>query len=201
MKWQVIDKPSQQVIEVKQTEEAGVILVVNRAGVYQVAVELRESGAKALVLGVVLGKGRNKSKIVMETRHWVSNTHAETMICGTNRDESETEIKGLIRIEKQANQVTDFLTAKILLLSDKARATVEPGLEIKADEVRASHAATVAPIDEEQVYYLMSRGLKRLTAEQLIADGFLDRVIDRIDNGKIQNQIRKELVDAGSFQD
>ena len=172
MKWKVIDNPSNYVIKVKQAEELGVILAVNKAGLYQVAVELRERGAKALVLGVVLGTGQNKIKIVMETRHWVSNTHAETIIYGINRDESETELKGLIKIDKKANQVTDFLTAKILLLSDKARATVEPGLEIKSNEVRASHAATVAAIDEEQIYYLMSRGLERLESERLIADGF-----------------------------
>ncbi|MDZ7587613.1 MAG: SufD family Fe-S cluster assembly protein [Patescibacteria group bacterium] len=193
MKWQLISKSGKRVIEVKKDEEVGVVLAVDKGGCYEVGVELKERGARALILGVVLGKGQYKAKIIMETRHWVSNTHAETIIYGTNRDESETELKGLIKIDKKANQVTDFLTAKVLLLSDRARATVEPGLEIKSDEVRASHAATVAAIDEEQIYYLMSRGLERLESERLIADGFFQVIINKIDNVKIRKQICLKL--------
>lgn len=193
MKWQVINKPGKYTFFVGKNEAKGVFLAGKQAGVYQVAVELAESGAKALILGIVLGKDENKIKILSKTRHWVSNTHAETIVYGTNRDKSETELKGLIRIDKGANQVTDFFTAKILLLSAMARAMIEPGLEIKADEVRASHAATVATVDKEQVYYLMSRGLSARQAEKLIVAGFINQVVKRVENVKIQQQINDDV--------
>ena len=95
----------------------------------------------------------------------------------------------MIRIDKKADQVTDFLTEKVLLLSDRARATAVPSLEIKAHEVRASHAATVAKLDEEQIYYLMSRGLSRQQSEELMVQGFLQTVVNKIEDDKIRNQI------------
>lgn len=197
MKWQVISKPGKKKIRVKQEEEVGVMMVITKPGNYEVAVELMERGAKALVLGLILGKDKDKIRIVSQTRHWVKNTHAETVIYGVNKGESETELFGLIKIDKKANQATDFLTARILLLSEKARAEIEPSLEIKADEVRASHAATVSAIDKEQEFYLMSRGLKRAEAEKIIVSGFINQVIGMINNDKIQSQIRRELDNAG----
>lgn len=189
MRWQIFDRAKEYKISVGRNEELGVILLVNQAGKYQLTVELVASGARALILGIISGQGKDVINLQTETRHVAGNTHAETMIHGVNQDESMTEVRGMIRIDKKADQVTDFLTEKILLLSDKARATAIPSLEIKAHEVRASHAATVAKLDEEQIYYLMSRGLSRQEAEELMVQGFLQTVVNKIDDDKIRKQI------------
>lgn len=198
MKWQIIDRPKEYKISVGRDEALGVILMANQAGKYQLTVELTASGARALILGIICGQGKDMIDLQTETRHLVGNTHAETMIHGVNRDESMAEIRGMIRIEKQADQVTDFLTEKVLLLSDRARATAIPSLEIKAHEVRASHAATVAKLDEEQIYYLMSRGLSRQQAETLMVQGFLQTVVNKIEDDKIRN-IVVELLGKTKF--
>mgnify|MGYP001558368381 FL=1 len=189
MKWQIINKAQEYKIKVNNNEAIGVVMPINKGGQYRVIVDLLGQGARALILGIIIGKGKDMIDLTTETRHVVGNTHAETMIHGVNQDESMTEIRGMIRIDKKADQVTDFLTEKVLLLSDRARATAVPSLEIKAHEVRASHAATVAKLDEEQIYYLMSRGLSRQQSEELMVQGFLQTVVNKIEDDKIRNQI------------
>lgn len=193
MKWQMIDKAQEYRIKVNKDEAIGVVMPINKSGEYRVIVDLLGKGARALILGIIIGQGKDMIDLTTETRHVVGNTHAETMIHGVNQDESITEIRGTIRIEKKADQVTDFLTEKILLLSDKARATAVPSLEIKAHEVRASHAATVAKLDEEQIYYLMSRGLSRQRAEELMVEGFLQTVVNKIEDDKIRSKVSRLL--------
>lgn len=189
MKWQIIDKAKDYKIIVRKNEEIGIMLWLNQPGDYQVEVDLEANGARAIILGAISGEKKNEIRLTTRMVHEAGNTHAETIIYGINRDESETILKGMIRIEKKAGQVTDFLTEKIILLSEKAKALVEPSLEIKANEVRASHAATVARIDEKQIYYLMSRGVSRQEAEQLIVDGFFQVIINKIDDDKIRNKV------------
>lgn len=192
MKWKIIDQPQEYKFKVNKNETIGVVMPISKGGKYRVIVDLLGHGARALILGIIVGKGKAMIDLTTETRHAVGNTHAETMIHGVNRDESMTEIRGMIRIDKKADQVTDFLTEKIILLSDKARATAVPSLEIKAHEVRASHAATVARLDEEQIYYLMSRGLSRQKAEELMVQGFLHTVVNKIEDDKIRKQISRK---------
>ena len=82
-------------------------------------------------------------------------------------------LRGLIKIEKQAILSEAFLRQKVLLVGKGARAVAIPELEIETDEVKASHAATVGQIDEEQVFYLQSRGLSEDQAKKLIIEAFL----------------------------
>ena len=70
--------------------------------------------------------------------------------------------------------INSFLTEKILLLSDEARAEAVPDLEIESDDVKCSHAATISKIPEEQLFYLMSRGLSKFEGESMIVEGFLE---------------------------
>ncbi|MFZ2153014.1 MAG: SufD family Fe-S cluster assembly protein [Microgenomates group bacterium] len=82
-------------------------------------------------------------------------------------------LKGIIKIEKGAELCEGFLSQKVLLVGKNARAVAVPELEIECNEVRASHAASVGRIDEEQLFYLMSRGLARPEAVKLIIKAFL----------------------------
>jgi Fe-S cluster assembly protein SufD len=83
------------------------------------------------------------------------------------------KLKGTIIIEKGAELVEGFLRQKVLLVGENARAEAIPELEIECNEVKASHAASVGRIDEEQIFYLMSRGLSKKEAEKLIIEAFL----------------------------
>jgi Fe-S cluster assembly protein SufD len=76
-------------------------------------------------------------------------------------------------IEKNAQQTKSFLRENVLLLSPNAKAEAIPNLEIEANDVKCSHAATISNISDEEVFYLMSRGISRKEAEELIVEGFL----------------------------
>jgi Fe-S cluster assembly protein SufD len=165
------------------------VVIVAQSGQSEVVVELDQPGAKALVLGIIESQNNDDLKLRIVTVHQAANTHAETMIHGLVSGQAQAQIKGLIQIKKNAQQVTDFLTERILLLSADARAVAEPELEIEADEVRASHAATVSSLNKDELFYLMSRGVNRQEAERLITAGFIAKVLNRIDDDKIRKQV------------
>jgi len=91
-------------------------------------------------------------------------------------DQAQAKIIGTIKVLPGAEKTNSFLAERLLILSDKARAEAVPNLEIEADDVKCSHAATVGKIDEEQMFYLMSRGLPRAQAQDIIVEGFLQQV-------------------------
>ncbi|MBI1871836.1 SufD family Fe-S cluster assembly protein, partial [Candidatus Collierbacteria bacterium] len=103
-------------------------------------------------------------------------TNGRVVIRGIAKNGARVAVTGMIKIREGANQVDDFLEMRILLLDDRSQAKAEPKLEIEANDVKASHAAAVGKIDEEQLFYLTSRGMKREAAEKLIVDGFLRAV-------------------------
>lgn len=88
-------------------------------------------------------------------------------------DNGFLDLSGIIKIKKRANMAEAFLRQKVLLVGQNSRAEARPELEIETDEVKASHAASVGRIDEEEIFYLMSRGLERDEAIELIISAFL----------------------------
>jgi len=144
---------------------------VDKPGKY--IVELVGEGAHAEIIGGFRGKGKEKIEIDIEVRHMAPNTTANTHIRGVVDDSSSAKVNGMIKVFKGAQKTNSFLVERILILSDKARAETIPNLEIEADDVKCSHAAAVGKIDEEQVFYLMSRGLRRAQAYEMIVEGFL----------------------------
>ncbi len=83
------------------------------------------------------------------------------------------KLKGMIRIEKEGVGVNAFLRQDVLLVGEGAVVVAEPQLEIETDEVKASHAAAIGRVDEEQIFYLMTKGLSREEAKQEIIEAFL----------------------------
>jgi Fe-S cluster assembly protein SufD len=96
---------------------------------------------------------------------------------------------GMIDIEKGAQGTNSDLRDDVLHLSDKARSDSIPGLEIDANEVKAGHGSTSGQVDEEQVFYLQARGLKRAEAVRMIVLGFLSTVVERIPIDDVQERV------------
>ena len=105
---------------------------------------------------------------------------------------SHSEYSGLIKVLKGAQGTDAYQANRNLLLSEDSLARSIPQLEIEANEVRCTHGATVSPVEEEHLFYLMSRGIDRTTAQKLIVFGFFGEVLDRI---RVP-QVREELSDA-----
>src|SRR5260370_8126495 len=99
----------------------------------------------------------------------------------------------MIRIRPKAQQTASFLSDHTLLLSDKCRAESIPSLEIGANQVSASHGATTGKIDEEQLFYLMVRGIPREEAERIIGQGFFEPVLQRIPLENLRTRPRRSL--------
>jgi Fe-S cluster assembly protein SufD len=96
----------------------------------------------------------------------------------------------MIRVHPGAQKTDAYQQNRNLLLSDDARADSIPNLEIGANDVRCSHGATVAPLDEDEVFYLQSRGMARPEATKIIVDGFFEPILIRIPLASIQERLR-----------
>ncbi len=117
------------------------------------------NGGAGELVGVFFTDNDQRYFINTLADHVGLSTNAETMVKGVLTDRSRVEFDGMIRIRPEAQQTASFLSAHGLLLSKKARGEFIPGLEIAANEVSASHGATSGQIDEEQLFYLMVRGI------------------------------------------
>ena len=95
-------------------------------------------------------------------------------------DTSRTVFSGMIVVEPGAQKTDAYQTNRNLVLSDEAEAIALPGLEIEANDVKCSHGATTSSVDEDQIFYLQSRGIPRSIGEKLLIGGFFEEVLERI---------------------
>jgi Fe-S cluster assembly protein SufD len=100
---------------------------------------------------------------------------------------------GLIRIAPAAQQTNAYQANHNLMLSQRARAETIPMLEILADDVQCKHGASIGPIDDEQAFYLMSRGVPRETAQRLIVMGFIEPIMQQIPFAPLRERLRQEI--------
>src|SRR5450756_1162935 len=108
-------------------------------------------------------------------------------------DHARSEFSGLIRVHKNAFKADAYQANRNLALSSHARADSMPKLEIENNDVRCTHGATVGPIDEEQLFYLTSRGLQRSAAERMIVEGFFEQVMEKIPLEDVRATVREAV--------
>jgi Fe-S cluster assembly protein SufD len=133
--------------------------------------------------------------------HDAPNTSSDLLFKGAVQDHAASVYTGLIKIRKHANGTTAFQTNRNLTLSEGAWAESVPNLDIETNDVKCSHASTVGPIDEEQRFYLESRGVRPEIAERLVVLGFFEEVISQLPAGKIADDLRLRVsnkLDLGS---
>lgn len=146
---------------------------ITHSGEYEI--NLIGEGAQVKIFGSFLAQNKESVDISVIIHHKAKNTVANTVLKGVARDASSIKFVGRIIIDEECGNSNSFLTQRILLLSDSAHAQVIPELEILTDDVKCSHAASVSQIPEQQLFYLMSRGVSRKQAEDLISTGFLEK--------------------------
>jgi Fe-S cluster assembly protein SufB len=140
------------------------------------------------------GAGGQLFDLTSYTRHIGQDTTGDLLSKGVFLDRSRGYFKGLIDIERTAKGTDSFLGEFAMLLNKKARSVTIPSLEIDQPDVRrASHSSSVGPIDETQLFYLMSRGLPRELARKFIVLGFLEPVVARIPLAEAQDRLRDLL--------
>ena len=145
-----------------------------------VCADLIGEGGTSEFLTLILTNQQQHLDIINYNRHVAPHTTGEMNTRQVLRDQSRTTYQGLIIIEQSAPHSQDYLQENALILDDGARADAIPSLEILNDEVAATHGATVGKVDETVLFYLMSRGLSRRTAELLLVEGFFAPLLERV---------------------
>jgi len=128
-----------------------------------------------------------------QQNHLAPNTTSDLLFKGALLDKSRSVWQGMIYVAPEATKTDGYQANRNLILSDQARADSIPGLEILTDDVRCTHGATVGKIDEEQIFYLESRGLPRIQAERLVVEGFFEPIMQRIPFEGVRNRFRQAI--------
>ena len=180
-------------VEAQDGEELTVVIVgLGEQGEKTVTVKVNGRGASAQILGIFLNKTGIQTLHTLQ-HHTKPDTTSDLLVKGVFFGDATFNYDGLIRIDKGAQRSNAYQRNENLLLSPKAHVNTEPELEIEANDVRCTHGATVGKIDEEVLFYLMSRGIDRKQAEQLFIEGFLESVLGRINEVNVANKIRSEI--------
>jgi Fe-S cluster assembly protein SufD len=125
--------------------------------------------------------------------HAAPHAYSDLLYKGALTDSASSVFRGLIRVDRGAQLTDAYQTNRNLLLSEDSHATTLPNLEIEADDVRCSHGATVGQVDENMLFYLMSRGLTRRHAERLLVFGFFDEVLGRVPVEGVRARLREAI--------
>jgi len=154
----------------------------------------------------MLGPGSSSEMLGLyfadEDQHFDSNTsqdhvspHAfsDLLFKGALDDRAKAVFRGIIRVHPKAQQTDAYQTNRNLLLSDTASADTLPNLEIAADDVKCSHGATVGQLDEDSLFYLMSRGIPQEKAERLVVMGFLGEILLKLSLGGVVEKVTREI--------
>jgi Fe-S cluster assembly protein SufD len=130
-----------------------------------------------------------------QTRQFHKSPYASSdlLFKGTVKDEARAVYSGTIVVAPKAHGTDAYQANRNISLSPRARVDTIPKLEIEANDVRCTHGATISQIEEEYIFYLMSRGINRTEAEKLIVDGFFDEVIERIPVESVQQTVRTAI--------
>jgi Fe-S cluster assembly protein SufD len=141
---------------------------------------LSGQGAEGRMSGFYFADGNQHLDHYTQQNHLAPHTTSDLLYKGALKERSRSVWRGMIYVAPGAQKTDGYQANRNLILSQKARADSIPGLEILADDVRCTHGATVSQLEEEPVYYLMSRGLPRDQAERLVVDGFFSPIMDRV---------------------
>ena len=150
-------------------------------------------GADAKVTGAYAPHGRQHVDFDTTQEHGAPNTTSDLAFRGILADRSSAVWRGMIKVDPGAQQTDAFQVCRNLLLSKKAHADAIPGLEILANDVRCTHAAAVAQIDKEQLFYLRSRGLDRASSTRLVIEGFMAELVERFEEGAMRDALGAAL--------
>ena len=142
-------------------------------GEWVVEIPLNKSGDDKEWVGIIDARTPGHYKLRVVTNHKALNTKGRITVRAVVGARANVDIRGVIKIQSEAQRTDSFLELRVLMLDAKATAIAEPELEIEANDVRASHAASVGQVDKEQILYLMSRGLSVDAAKEEIVNGFL----------------------------
>jgi len=162
-------------------------------GKVRMETKLAGRGSSARVTGALAGDGSQHLDYDTTQEHAAEDTVSDLAFRGVLAGRARAVWRGMIRVDPGAQRTDAFQESRNLLLSKHAHADAIPGLEIEADDVRCTHAAAVAQVDFDQLFYLRAHGLDEEGAKQLVVEGFLQELVMRAAEGPIRDALGAEL--------
>ena len=135
---------------------------------------MKGSGASAEDVEIIFGANNQSFDVTSNLLHFGGHSRGRVLVKSVLKDTSKSLFKGMIKIGKEGKGTESYLAGHAILLDRGAKSDSIPGLEIETNEVKATHSASVAQMDENQIYYLTTRGLNREGAKREIVSGFLE---------------------------
>lgn len=155
--------------------------------------ELDGKGANGRMSGFFFADGEQLFDHDTQQNHNAPLTTSDLLFKGAARDQTRTVWQGMIKSLPNMQKIDGYQASRNLVLSDDARMDGIPGLEIEADDVKCSHAATFGTLEDEPIFYLMSRGIERPTAELMVIDGFFDELLQRIPFERVRERLKDAM--------
>lgn len=158
-------------------------------------IELDKPGAYAQMSGLFFTDGRQHFDLDTQQNHNAADTNSDLLYKGALKGNSRTVWQGMIKALPDSQRIDGLQTNRNLILDKNARADSIPGLEIEADDVACTHASTIGKLEETEVFYLMSRGIERKIAEQIMVEGFFDPIMQRIPFEGVRERISERILE------
>ena len=159
----------------------------------EIICNLKEKYSSAFINGVINLDQSKQHEIQTNINHLAENTKSYQLIKSILNDKSKGVYQGKIFVNEIAQKTDGYQLSKALLLDENTEFNGKPELEIYADDVKCSHGSTSGNLDENAIFYLMSRGLDFKEAKKLLIEGFINDVIEKITNTEIQTYIKGEM--------
>lgn len=178
----------------KVNENVDLILDLSEvSGEVSLDLVFEKEGCSCHLIGMYVLNNGEKLDLKTSARHLARNTSCLQDVRGVLKDNSESKYIGSIIIEKEASQTESFLDDNVLVLGNGTKNQSDPTLEIKNNDVKASHGSTTGRINEEEIFYLSSRGLSKTESENIIVEGFFEKLLNQIEDLKVREEIFQKI--------
>ncbi len=181
------------ILDRDSTVQLGEVGLGGHLGRLDLVVDHIGDGCSSEVVGVYFGEQDQTLDYRMLLHHRGKRTSSNVLLKGAVEDQAQSVFVGLLKIDKDATRTSAFETNRNLVLSEDAKAHSVPNLEIECDDVICGHGSSVGPLEEEHRYYLMSRGIPRDRAEQMLIRGFFQEIIDRLPVPGLEGPVADEV--------
>jgi Fe-S cluster assembly protein SufD len=154
-----------------------------------------EQGSDMRHNGLYFTEGKEHLDLFTTDLHEEGHTTGDTVWKGALTGESRASYEGLIHIVRGAQESHTYLQTHSMLLSPKAKGDAIPSLIVQTDNVSASHGGTVGELDEEQIFYMMSRGLSRREAVHVLVEGYFEEVVQKLEDPGLEALVRRRIAE------
>lgn len=193
MKTKLVNLEKYTIIAPKEDTQYILKLSPDQSGVKDLVINLGVSDVVVEVLGLFNLKRGQNLRISTVANHLVPRTECRTIMRMVMGDNSASEYEGKIIIERMADQTASSLDINTLVIGGNTNCKVKPILEIKNNNVKASHGSATGRVDEGKLYYLQSRGMSQIEAENLVLEGFFDEWLKKMEDNNVRRLVESNL--------